>query len=689
MMRWEVVIMKYNKLLKSYFLTLDELREVSEEDLNNKNNRFVLVVPNTKDLTEEFLSKYNRSNFSIQIRGGYTDSKIKYWNRINSVVKDFNPGVSNIKGISYYEDSIIYSVPTVMRIVHELELIEEGIESYWAPIKKALYVYDYLRERLVYSKKSMMDDTFMVRTLRCLLGNEAVCVGYSFVFKEVMDRLGIECYYVEGTTTYEDYKKHYVTHAWNLVKLGDNIFPLDLTWDASIYRSGNRSKFQHFSNLAQFKKKHFPSSFEEIRDYENSLSGIRSSFVFKTINSFQAKKKYVTSLFSLNTVDKARIMIGQLGEVEDSSGPKIYRYLWARQDFALGYTDYRILYTPINLTQTMQLLNRGQIKNKDKKLVAINCIFSPLNVDDSIKKGSAFVGFTSAEKIPITVDKPDFFMKEYPIRFRVFDGRDFDTFVVEEDKDKVSFNGKELYQARVLRIDEERNLTQYRVYSEDSLLDSQTREYDNYFLSVARLEDRCQKYNGYLGRYHKEMGIITDPMLETLFRTDDVGELTIDDIVPPLCEENVDYIDNIDPKLLYQVDGRYFIYRNAMGEDFLVDKKNNAVIGNKKKFVIAEFANLWCSSIDEESPYMRGLYQALSRVCIGQLKENGYIDLNVGNFQTSNEIEGELVRRMRKKFNDDFTNKKIMTEYFSLQTPYFKTSKEKNKVSVDKNVKKT
>ena len=198
----------------------------------------------------------------------------------------------------------------------------------------------------------------------------------------------------------------------------------------------------------------------------------------------------------------------------------------------------------------MQLLNKGQIKNKDKKLVAINCIFSPLNVDDSIKKGSAFVGFTSAENMPITIDKPYFFINEYPIRFRVFDGRDFDTFVVEEDKEKVSFNGKELYQARVIRIDEERNLTQYRVYSEDSLLDNQTREYDDYFLSVTRLEDRCRKYNGYLGRYHKEMGIITDPMLETLFRTDDAGELTVDDIVPPLCEENVDYIDNIDPKLL-------------------------------------------------------------------------------------------------------------------------------------------
>lgn len=56
-----------------------------------------------------------------------------------------------------------------------------------------------------------------------LVNGKTVCAGYSRAFQYLMMRLGIPCYYCTGYAG--------ESHAWNIVKLGDDYYNVDLTWD--------------------------------------------------------------------------------------------------------------------------------------------------------------------------------------------------------------------------------------------------------------------------------------------------------------------------------------------------------------------------------------------------------------------------------------------------------------------------
>lgn len=59
-----------------------------------------------------------------------------------------------------------------------------------------------------------------------LTGRKGICLGYASTFQLLMDLSGIECLTVEGNSHggTED-------HAWNLVKLEEEWYAVDVTWD--------------------------------------------------------------------------------------------------------------------------------------------------------------------------------------------------------------------------------------------------------------------------------------------------------------------------------------------------------------------------------------------------------------------------------------------------------------------------
>lgn len=55
--------------------------------------------------------------------------------------------------------------------------------------------------------------------------NSTVCAGYARAFQYIMMNLGIPCYYCRGEAG--------EPHAWNIIKLGDDYYNVDVTWDDS------------------------------------------------------------------------------------------------------------------------------------------------------------------------------------------------------------------------------------------------------------------------------------------------------------------------------------------------------------------------------------------------------------------------------------------------------------------------
>ena len=58
-----------------------------------------------------------------------------------------------------------------------------------------------------------------------LIGQRGMCLGFTLAFQLFMDMLDIESIVVEGTNYFGDY------HSWNQVRIGDNWYAVDVTWN--------------------------------------------------------------------------------------------------------------------------------------------------------------------------------------------------------------------------------------------------------------------------------------------------------------------------------------------------------------------------------------------------------------------------------------------------------------------------
>ena len=76
-----------------------------------------------------------------------------------------------------------------------------------------------------------------------LINGSAVCEGYSHTMEMLLNKVGIECYYVNG---YGENNPH----MWNIVKINDNWYHLDATWD------DNENAYYHYFNIDDKTVKH-------------------------------------------------------------------------------------------------------------------------------------------------------------------------------------------------------------------------------------------------------------------------------------------------------------------------------------------------------------------------------------------------------------------------------------------------
>lgn len=84
-------------------------------------------------------------------------------------------------------------------------------------IEKA--IHDILIAEVEYDKGADVNQS----VYSAMVNKKSVCAGYARALQYLMQRLGIPCYYCTGYTG-ED-------HAWNIVKLGDSYYNVDVTWD--------------------------------------------------------------------------------------------------------------------------------------------------------------------------------------------------------------------------------------------------------------------------------------------------------------------------------------------------------------------------------------------------------------------------------------------------------------------------
>ena len=104
-----------------------------------------------------------------------------------------------------------------------INMARENTDNVIDQIKK---VHDYLIDTIEYDSS---DGRNVYNVYGSLINGKAVCEGYARAFKDILDEMGIPCIIVCGVGTNRSGTTE--SHAWNYVKINDNWYAVDVTWD--------------------------------------------------------------------------------------------------------------------------------------------------------------------------------------------------------------------------------------------------------------------------------------------------------------------------------------------------------------------------------------------------------------------------------------------------------------------------
>ncbi|MDG3132410.1 transglutaminase [Streptococcus suis] len=101
---------------------------------------------------------------------------------------------------------------------------------------KVKYFYEIIIKETDYDIEAFKNNQLSWRTqdiTSVLLDKLSVCAGYSRTFQYLCKKVGIDCIYVTGMT--KGSQAENVSHAWNLVKIGEQYYGVDTTWGDPIF----------------------------------------------------------------------------------------------------------------------------------------------------------------------------------------------------------------------------------------------------------------------------------------------------------------------------------------------------------------------------------------------------------------------------------------------------------------------
>lgn len=140
-----------------------------------------------------------------------------------------------------YRYQVTYSFGYYTTAAQEAELTEAidalleqlNIPAHASDYYKLKAVYDYICSNISYDYENLNNSSYTLKytAYAALINKTSVCQGYATLLYRLLTELGISTRYISGTGDG-------VSHGWNIVKLGDCYYNVDVTWDASYLQGG-------------------------------------------------------------------------------------------------------------------------------------------------------------------------------------------------------------------------------------------------------------------------------------------------------------------------------------------------------------------------------------------------------------------------------------------------------------------
>jgi len=113
-------------------------------------------------------------------------------------------------------------------------------------------LYDYLQKTIRYDKATFQASMKGIRqnpashnAYGALINKMAVCDGFSMAFSLLAQKLGYPCMLVAGKSSY--HSSDPVGHAWNIVKVQNKHYHMDVTWDTKEYAESGECSYLYFA----------------------------------------------------------------------------------------------------------------------------------------------------------------------------------------------------------------------------------------------------------------------------------------------------------------------------------------------------------------------------------------------------------------------------------------------------------
>lgn len=159
---------------------------------------------------------------------------------------------------------------------------------------RALFVHDYLTATTSYGFAEEPYNAY-----GALVEHVAVCQGYAYAFKLCMDLLEIPCITVGGTA---DNGEEELSHAWNMIQLGNAWYHVDATWDDAT----TSTEYGSWCHLYFCVEDAFMAQNHIWTDLVQSIHGMKeipeasdaSMFYFRRVKTLQYSQEQLESSFA-------------------------------------------------------------------------------------------------------------------------------------------------------------------------------------------------------------------------------------------------------------------------------------------------------------------------------------------------------------------------------------------------------
>lgn len=161
---------------------------------------------------------------------------------------------------SNYLSSDFQSTELIEKYIVQIEQIKNKIKYNLngTDYQNILYIHDCLVDNIQYDTSYEKVGSHSI--YGAFIRKECVCEGYAKAFKYLANSAGYECELMSGTATNSNGESE--NHLWNCIKLNDNWYEVDPTWDDPIVIGGNgkatnEMKYKYFLKGSRtFEKDH-------------------------------------------------------------------------------------------------------------------------------------------------------------------------------------------------------------------------------------------------------------------------------------------------------------------------------------------------------------------------------------------------------------------------------------------------